>query len=146
MKVRLFADPHKHGGQVAQSVEERTENPWVESSIHSMPPNVSPGFFVTSQPLLKKPNCRVRARLINRSTGEAESHVRAKCREDIMKIKVAPIGIVAALVFAFASAQPCAAMGPIGAGIGVGAMGGTAPYVRASPWANDVAGEPPGQR
>src|ERR1700722_1359626 len=145
MKVRLTAHTSKHGGQVAQSVEQRTENPCVECSIHSLPTNVSPGIFVTSQPLLKIANCRVRARLINRSTGEAESHVRAKCREDIMKIKVAPIGIVAALVFAFASAQPCAAMGPIGAGIGVGALGGTAPYVRASPWANDVPGEPQGQ-
>ena len=62
-----------------------------------------------------------------------------------MKIKVAPVGIVSAFIFALASAQPCAAMGPIGGGVGIGAMGGTAPYVRASPWANDVPGEPQGQ-
>jgi hypothetical protein len=63
-----------------------------------------------------------------------------------MKIKIASIGIVAALVFALASAQPCAAMGAlIGGGIGVGAMGGTAPYTRAAPWAGDVPGEPQGQ-
>jgi hypothetical protein len=64
-----------------------------------------------------------------------------------MKINVAPIGIVAAFGFALVFAQPCAAMGPLGAGmgVGVGAMGGTAPYVRASPWAGDVPGEPQGQ-
>lgn len=62
-----------------------------------------------------------------------------------MKIKGAPIGILAALVFALASAQPCAAMGPLSGSIGVGAMGGTAPYTRASPWAGDVPGEPQGQ-
>jgi hypothetical protein len=62
-----------------------------------------------------------------------------------MKTKVASIGIGAALVFAFASTQPCSAMGPIGAGIGVGAMGGSFSFVRASPWANDVPGEPQGQ-
>ena len=27
----------RHGGQVAQSVEQRTENPCVECSIHSLP-------------------------------------------------------------------------------------------------------------
>jgi hypothetical protein len=63
-----------------------------------------------------------------------------------MKIKVALIGIVASLVFAFASAQPCSAMGGlVGGGIGVGAIGGTAPYTRAAPWAGDVPGEPQGQ-
>ncbi len=63
-----------------------------------------------------------------------------------MKIKVALIGIVAALVFALASAQPCSAMGGlIGGSIGVGPMGGSAPYVRAAPWAGDVPGEPQGQ-
>jgi hypothetical protein len=62
-----------------------------------------------------------------------------------MNIKVALIGIFAALVFALASAQPCAAMGPLVGGIGVGAMGGTAPYTRAAPWAGDVPGEPQGQ-
>ena len=63
-----------------------------------------------------------------------------------MKIKDAPIGIVAAVVFALASTQPCAAMGPlIGGGIGVGPMGGSPGYTRASPWAGDVPGEPQGQ-
>jgi len=60
-----------------------------------------------------------------------------------MKTKVASIGIVAAFVFALAFAQPCAAMGGLGAG--VGAMGGSFSFVRASPWANDVPGEPQGQ-
>ena len=62
-----------------------------------------------------------------------------------MKIKIALIGIVAALVFALASVRPCAAMGPLVGSIGVGAMGGTAPYTRAAPWAGDVPGEPQGQ-
>jgi hypothetical protein len=37
MKVRLTANATNHGGQVAQSVEQRTENPCVECSIHSLP-------------------------------------------------------------------------------------------------------------
>jgi PEGA domain len=37
MKVRLIAHASNHGGQVAQSVEQRTENPCVECSIHSLP-------------------------------------------------------------------------------------------------------------
>ena len=60
-----------------------------------------------------------------------------------MKIKVAPIGIVAGFVFALAFAQPCAAMGGLGAG--VGAMSGSFSFSRGSPWANDVPGEPQGQ-
>jgi hypothetical protein len=64
-----------------------------------------------------------------------------------MNIKVAPVGIVAAFIFALAFAQPCAAMGPIGGGmgVGIGAMGGSFSYSRAAPWANDVPGEPQGQ-
>jgi hypothetical protein len=38
MKVRADATTDcRHGGQVAQSVEQRTENPCVECSIHSLP-------------------------------------------------------------------------------------------------------------
>ena len=60
-----------------------------------------------------------------------------------MNIKIAAFGIVAAVVFALAPAQTCLAMGPMGPMIGP--MGGSAPYVRASPWAGDVPGEPQGQ-
>ncbi len=58
-------------------------------------------------------------------------------------MKVVPIGIIAVLVFALAPVRTCLAMGPIGPSIGP--MGGTAPFVRASPWAGDVPGEPQGQ-
>jgi hypothetical protein len=60
-----------------------------------------------------------------------------------MNIKIAAFGIVAAVGFALASAQTCLAMGPIGPSIGP--MSGSAPFVRASPWAGDVPGEPQGQ-
>jgi hypothetical protein len=66
-----------------------------------------------------------------------------------MNIKIAPIGIIAALVFALAPAQPCFAIGgltgtPVSA-MGGNPMGGNPNYTRASPYSGDVPGEPQGR-
>jgi hypothetical protein len=53
MKVRLTANAANHGGQVAQSVEQRTENPCVECSIHSLPTNTFCPFERVPQPKLQ---------------------------------------------------------------------------------------------
>jgi hypothetical protein len=61
-----------------------------------------------------------------------------------MKIKIATIGIIAALVLALAPAQTCLAIGGF-AGPSIGPMSGSPAYTRASPYAGDVPGEPQGR-
>jgi hypothetical protein len=62
MKVRLIANASNHGGQVAQSVEQRTENPCVECSIHSLPTKKArkkTKSFRAIEPAMIEPMCLI---------------------------------------------------------------------------------------